>query len=29
MELYTSSTKGKIEDLKLVLEDKEKAYSVT
>ena len=29
MELYTSSTKGKLEDLKGVLEATEKAYSVT
>ena len=29
MELYTSSTKGKLEDLKEVLENGEKAYSVT
>ena len=29
MELYTSSTKGKLADLKGVLEDKEKPYSVT
>ena len=29
MELYTSSTKGKIDDLKDVLEDESKKYSVT
>lgn len=29
MELYTSSTKGKIDDLKSVLEDNDKKYSVT
>ena len=29
MELYTSSTKGRIVDLKFVLEDKDKMYSVT
>ena len=29
MELYTSSTKGKLSDLKGVLEDKDKPYSVT
>ena len=29
MELYTSSTKGKLADLKAVLEDTEKPYSAT
>ena len=29
MELYTSSTKGKLTDLKAVLEDTEKPYSAT
>lgn len=29
MELYTSSTKGRIQDLKLVLESPDKKYSVT
>lgn len=29
MELYTSSTKGRIDELKFVLEDADKNYSVT
>lgn len=29
MELYTSSTKGRIDDLKFVLENGDKKYSVT